>query len=426
MDPHDETRSDEAPEQALRRVLDNDPRSLAPMAAMADALRANAEALRRIDQSQRRMAERMERTDRAQQVVTSTRALNETFRGLSEIQRGLLDAVVKARGRGARPGFLAALLAVGLLTGLLGFLLADRWLERDKVSRTLFEQTQSRVDALADEKADLAARLHAAETASTGLERRLEERGEASRAAGRERDELADRVKELEKELETKQARLEEYVAVKAQAETAGRYQIDNMALRRENERLRGKVAKLEGAERKLLAFFGEKLAESGGIDPDVMMRAAKQMGIVKEAPPPAEPGGPVRLEGRRKRLFLDQGNRLLPDADEAYDLFEVGSIEEGCVLRDVTLARHLAGRLVSTIKAKELRITADPERDTVEFELEDGYITTTRHNGEKIPIGEDGHYIYLSRVGLKDWLRRARYFAVAEDGRLTWKRSTP
>jgi hypothetical protein len=52
--------------------------------------------------------------------------------------------------------------------------------------------------------------------------------------------------------------------------------------------------------------------------------------------------------------------------------------------------------------------------------------MTNTGRPSEQIPLGADGHSIFLPEAGIKAWLSHAsQSFAVGEKGRLTWK-STP
>ena len=401
-----------------RRPASTD-RFLAPPAARAEALRANAEALRRVDANQRKIAETMERADKATQVVTSTRALNETFRGLSEIQRGLLDAVLRRRDGGSRAGFLAGVLAAALVGGLLGFLFAERWLEDRTVTTGVHEAARQRAEALAEEKADLVARIRAAEEREKTLKERIEQAERGAKEEAARADKEGERVRKLETELESKQASLEQFVAVKAQADLAGQLQLERMAMERELRDLRDKVVRLEGEEARLLKFFGDRMLEDGR-DPEEIKRLAQQLGILKGDPtpvtPPAEaaPDGPVPLLGGRRRL---------PDADEAYDLHEVGAIAEGSRFLDVMLTRHDRGLLVSTLRAKEMTLTVDPARDTVEVRLFSGSIAPSRGPGGDVPFGEEGHSIFLRDAGVKAWLARSgRHFDLGPEGRLTWK----
>lgn len=397
---------------------------------MAEALRANAEALRRVDANQRKIADTLERSDKASQMVTSTRALNETFRGLSEIQRGLLEAVLRGRG-GGRAGFLLGVAAALLLGGLVGFLLAERRLEERMVPTGVLEAERRRADALAGERTDLLARLRAAEERAGNLEERIEEARQATREEAARADAQAERVRRLESDLESKQASLEQFVAVKAQADLAARLQLERVALDREIRDLREKVQRSEGEEARLLKFFGDRMLEDGR-NPEEIKALARQLGILKGDPAPAPPpdpaaaDGPVVLLGGRKRLLLDQLNHLLPDADEAYDLHQVAAVDRGSRFQDVVLTRHDRGLLVSTLRAKEMTLAVDPERDTVEIRLFQGAIVPSRGSGGEIPFGEEGHSIFLRDAGVKGWLARAgRHFELSPEGLLTW-RSAP
>ena len=77
---------------------------------------------------------------------------------------------------------------------------------------------------------------------------------------------------------------------------------------------------------------------------------------------------------------------------------------------------------LVNSITCKELTIHVDPEGDTVELRLKDGAITNPTRGSERIPIGPDGHSVFLRGAGVKEWLRReADRVAVDAKGQVTW-----
>lgn len=391
----------------------------APLAALAEAMRANAEALRRMDASQRKMAESIERSDKAQQVVASTKALNETFRGLSEIQRGLLDAVVKTRGGGARsPGLI--FLAVGGVAAVLAVLVYAQWMDGKTVRRSIYEQARQRADDLTARNRDLEAQLKGRERDYQGR-REAYERDRKELEAGNEK--LSRQIETLEAELETKKARLENYLAMKAQADLAGGLQVRNMALEREVRDLKERLDKLQRERTELYGGLGDQLLELKGGDPEAIKAIAKKLGIYKEPEPVARPGGPIPLAGTAKRMVVRQLNRLFPDAEEAYDVIDVGQVEDGWRFQKVMLTRHKRGRLVNSFRCKELTIIVDVEQDTLEVRLTDGYMTNTGRPDEQIPLGPDGHSIFLPEAGIKAWLSRASpSFEVGEKGRLTWK----
>jgi len=415
-------------ERSEERTLQTrpDPQSMpAPLAAMAEALRANAEALKRLDSSQRRIAETIERSDRSQQVVTSTRALNETFRGLSEIQRGLLDTLVRTRSRGGG-GSPLLLLAVALLAGLLSVLLYDKWLSDRVVPVQRFEEARADLEKLHDEADGLRADLRQAGDRDRARDSEAAAQAASLKEAERLRADQDEKLEQLRRELETKNARLEQFLAVKAQADLSGALQVRNTALEQEVRELQGRIRELEEERRNTLSTFGEKLMDLRGVDPETIRDIARKMDLYKDPEAPPRPGGPAILTRTGKRLLLSQVNLLLPDGEEAYELLDAASLADGCTLRDVTLARHRNNRLVSTLVCKEMVILVDPGRDTVELRLTDGYLTNTGRPDEKIPIPAEGHSLFLTGAGLKDWLRRfSDQVTVGEGGRLTWK-STP
>ncbi|MHC4161039.1 MAG: hypothetical protein ACYTDU_06210 [Planctomycetota bacterium] len=410
-------------EKSLQPYQDPAERSVAaPLAALAEAMRANAEALRRMDASQRKMAESIERSDKAQQVVASTKALNETFRGLSEIQRGLLDAVVRTRGRAARsPGLV--FLAVGGVAALLAVLIYAQWMDGRTVGRSVYEQARQRAEDLAARSRDLTAQLEGRDRDHRGRREAYERKRKELEGA---KEELARKTAALEAELETKNARLENYLAVKAQADLAGGLQVRNMGLEREVRNLKERLDGLQQERKDLYGYLGDRLVDTKGGDPVAIKEMAKKLGIYKEPEPPVMPGGPIPLAGTAKRMVVRQLNRLFPDAEEAYDVIDVGKVEDGWRFQEVTLTRHKRGRLVNSFRCKELTIIVDVAQDTLEVRLQDGYMTNTGRPAEQIPLGAGGHSIFLPEAGIKAWLSRASHsFAIGEKGRLTWK-STP
>lgn len=391
----------------------------APLAALAEAMRANAEALRRMDASQRKMAESIERSDKAQQVVASTKALNETFRGLSEIQRGLLDAVIKTRGGGGRsPGLI--FFAVGGVAAVLAVLVYAQWMDGKTVRRSVYEQTRQKAEDLAATNRDLRAQLESRERDHRGRREAYERsRGELEAA----NEALTGQIDALKAELETKKSRLENYLAVKAQADLAGGLQVRNMALEREVRDLKERIGKLQRERTDLYGELGDQLLELRGGDPEALKAIARKLGIYKDPEPVPRPGGPVPLVGTAKRMVVRQLNRLFPDAEEAYDVIDVGKVEDGWRFQEVLLTRHKRGRLVNSFRCKELTIIVDVDRDTLEVRLKDGFMTNTGRPDEQIPLGPDGHSIFLPEAGIKAWLSRAsQSFEVGEKGRLTWK----
>ena len=151
--------------------------------------------------------------------------------------------------------------------------------------------------------------------------------------------------------------------------------------------------------------------------------RIAEKMGVYKEPEPP-KPDGPLVFSDRMRRVITQQFNRLLPDTEESYPLLRVGSVEKGSTFHDVTFAVYRMGRLVKSLEAKQMTVSVDRDRDTIELRLYEGSIANSSNRREKIPIGEDGHSIFLRDVGVKAWLARSRSFFVDENGMLTWKTS--
>jgi len=404
-----------------------DPASMpAPLAAMAEALRANAEALHRLDSSQRRIAEQIEKTDRSQQVVASTRALNETFRGLSEIQRGLLDTLAGRKGEGGRVSPLLFTL-VALLSGLLSVLVYDRWISTRTVPVSRYEEARRETELLRTDVEGLKARIADGLENDREAKRLLAQRDAAIVAAAGRGEALEARIEKLEEDLREKEARLENFLQVKAQADLAGTLQIQNMGLEREVRDLREKVETLERERANALEVFGEKLLDLRGVDPEELRSVARRLGVYEDPAPPPRPDGPVTLSRSMRSLLAGQINRLLPDAEESYDLIDVAAVVDGYRLRGVTLTRNRHRLLVNSLSCKEMVVHVDLEADTVELRLIDGAITNPARPGEEIPIGETGHSIFLTEVGAREWLRReGDRVAVDEAGRVVWRAASP
>jgi hypothetical protein len=392
----------------------------APLQAMADALRANAEALQKLDRSQQRIAESIEKSERAQQVVASTRALNDTFKGLSEIQRGLLDTLVKA-GRGGRGASPLLILLAAILSGLLSILVYDRWISERTVPNSRLAEARAEADGLRARIEEMKTQASAADARDQEAERGLKERDEALAAAGRGAAEAAAKTEKLERELREKETRLEQFLAVKAQADLAGALQIQNAGLEREVRDLKERIMGLEKERANALEVFGEKLLDIRGVDPAELKALASRMGLYEE-PAARPPPGVVTLSRSLERLPVQQVNRLLPDAiEESYDLVRAGALVEGRRLSDVTLTRTRRGMVVNALSAKEMEIHVDPESDTIELRLKEGEITSPERPGERIPIPADGHSIFLAGAGVKEWLRREGDRVAVESGAVTW-----
>ncbi|MDH3591493.1 MAG: hypothetical protein OER88_06425, partial [Planctomycetota bacterium] len=311
-----------------------------PLAAMAEALRANAEALHRINESQQKMAETMERTDKSAQIITSTRALNETFRSLSDIQRGLLDAVVE-RGGMSFGVVLLLILVFMVLAGLGGFWAAERWGTTQRPEQAAahmaaiqkagdLERDFRQIELRFQEAKDDAAQWRSRHDAGAAERQRLERERDAARA-GKAPLEL--RIKELEGELGTQKARLENFLEVKAQADQAGVLQQRNVILEQENRQLQKRVEEIEGRNKAMQEFFGNKLLDGKLGDPEAIKAIARELGLYTEPdlpdPKADAAGGPVVLTARGRRVLEQQLRRLLPDqADETIQVLSIRAIE--------------------------------------------------------------------------------------------------
>lgn len=393
----------------------------APLLAMAEALRANAEALHRLDQSQKRIAESIEKSERAQQVVASTRTLNDTFRGLSEIQRGLLDAVVK-NGKGGGGASPLLLLLAALLSGLLCVLVYDRWASERTVPVGRFEAERMENDNLRASVQQMRADAAAAAARETELERKIADGDQALVAAGRATEEAVAKTRDLEQELREKETRLEQFLSVKAQADLAGALQIQNAGLEQENRNLKERIGGLERERANALEVFGDKLVELGDrVDPEKLRAMANKMGLYQE-PAAKPPPGVVNLSRSAERLLVTQINRLLPDADESYDLVHVGQLVEGKRFTEVTLTRTKNRMVVNTLSCKEMTIHVDPDGDTVELRLKDGEILNPMRPGDRVPIPAEGHSVFLRAAGVREWIRReGDRVALGDGGQVVW-----
>jgi len=400
------------------------PDGVTPVQAIAEALRINAEALRRIDQNQKRIAESVEKGEKATNVVTSTRALNETFRGLSEIQRGLLDAVLKHRGGGRGVGF--AFLAVAVLAGALGFLAYDRLTSGDTVSRELYEAARAQAEGQARE----VGLLHGREGEAQGREQRLRDEAAAAERARLEAlkaKEAADlRVRALEADLEAKASQLKNYLAVKDLADSAGSIQLLNMQLQREIDDLRQRLASSEKERESVYEMFLKQRIEEKQGDPESIKKAARDLGVIP--PPPVEPA-PGALGARDKRKVRLMLNRLLGQAqgEEIYEILDFASIGPSGTLLDARVGRYLNQQMLNSLLCKELDIFCLRDKDAVELRFREGTSTSTRSPIESIPFQKGGHSVLVTKVGLEAWLADvARNAVVGEDGRLTWKSTSP
>jgi hypothetical protein len=414
-------RPDDAAAEERGLVPHDAPPLPVPLAAMAEAMRANAEALHRIDQSQRRIAESIEKSERAQQVVASTRTLNDTFRGLSEIQRGLLDALVKSnKGGGGASPLLLALAAI--LSGLLCVLVYDRWASDRTVPKQRYDDARGEIDTLHGKIEELKAAGAAGAVREREAGKKLSDGEQALAAAARDANETQSKIRELESDLREKEARLEQFLAVKAQADLAGALQIQNQGLEREVRELKEQIGGLQRERANALEVYGDRLVELGDrVDPEALKAIAKQMKIYED-PPPRAPPGTVTLSRSAERLLVGQVNRLLPDGEESYDLVHATAVAGGCRLTDVTLTRSKNRLLVNSITCKEMAIHVDAESGTVELRLKDGVITNPVRTGEKIPIGPDGHSVFLRDAAVREWLRReGDRVAVDAEGQVTW-----
>ena len=390
-----------------------------PFAAMAEALRANAEALERIDSNQAKIAESIEKGDRASRVITSTRALNETFRGLSEIQRGLLDAVVRERGRGR--GLPFAFATIAILAGLLGFLLYDRWTATETVPRAVFDEVRKASEAHAERVSDLRAAAQGTSSEAVALKRRLEDRDRALVDSEREKETLERKSGQLRNDLDAQQSRLKNFLAVKDIADRVGAVEVRNSQLENENRTLRRRAERAEQERERLLVLVGDKKIEERTTDPELIRKALEEKGALEKEPKP----DPTMVLSMTRRRMLKQLNQLFGQTpgEETYEILTFAGLKDGTTLLDVRIGHYRNAGLLSSLHCKELEVVVDPKKDTAELRLRNGYISVTRRPLQKIPFDDAGHSIFLRKIGLKAWLERAIIpVHVQKGGLLRWK----
>jgi hypothetical protein len=285
-----------------------------------------------------------------------------------------------------------------------------------------YEEARAESASLRATIEDLKGRIATGGEQARAYETRLGQKEDALAAAARKAEALGARISALELDLKEKETRLEQFLAVKSQADLAGALQIQNAGLEREVRDLREKVLALERERANALEVFGDKLMEMKGVDPAELKEVARKMGVYEDPSPPAK-AGEVTLSRSGERLLVGQLNRLLPDADESYDLVHVGGVADGNRLLDVTLTRNRNRFLVNSLTCKELVVVVDPEADTVELRLKDGVITNAARPGEEIPVSPDGHSIFLAQAGVREWLRReGDRVAVDPEGRVAFR----
>jgi len=410
--PEDESKSTR---RALSRLEQH--RDAAPGASfhtMAEALRANAEALHQIDTSQKRMAESLRRHDRVSDVVTSTKALNETFRGLNEIQRGLLDALVRERGRSAGGGPWA-LLSLVLLVALLGILGWAQVTEDDRVPRDLYEDARREANQMSGTASSLRESKRDLQTRLGQSDQQLDEL--------RDKDGLnAAEVIRLTAELERNQAQVDQYLKVKERADAGALLAFDYKRQQNENEDLRRQLARVKEENGRLWDKLRRGIEEGRLGDPEAIIKRAKALKVIPEetGPGPVRARTPRELTRIRRRL-----KRLLEGAagTDGYELLKLADVNAGASLVDVEVGRYEKNRAVSTIYAASLVIRVDKKNDGVELRFRDGYMVNHSHPNEKIMLDPvEGHSVFLKQVSAESWLEDvADSVTLSKTGELSW-----
>jgi hypothetical protein len=390
-----------------------------PMAAMAEALRMQAEAIEKIDRSQRKIAESIEKGDKAHQVITSTRALNETFKGLTEVQRGLLESIVRDRGRSR--GLPFAVITIALLAGLLGLLVFERFSSDRTVPRAVFEQLRASYEDRADRLSELRATMEASSGNLDALRQQAAESDRRADALQRSNESLERKNHQLSEDLGAKESRLKNYLAVKDIADRVGTVELRNGRLEQENRALRGKNTKLAQERDNLLTMMGEQKIDARGRDPEKIKQAAQDQGVLPKKPHPAPTPDQITASTRRRLRRALNGLLQQAPGDEAYEVISFQGLDKtGTRLTDVKIARYRNARLLNSLHCKQLDILVDAAKDTAELRLRDGFISV---NGRELPFEEQTHSIFLKKVGFKAWSERSQLpAAVGPDGRLAWQ----
>jgi hypothetical protein len=167
---------------------------------------------------------------------------------------------------------------------------------------------------------------------------------------------------------------------------------------------------------------------DAKGGDPEAIRKRALDLGVVPPQEPPL-PEGTTALGSTSLRQVKRSLNRLLGQAkgEEVYEILDARALEQGTTLIDAKVGRYRNQRLLNSLSCKRLDVAVNPGRDTVELRFREGSIANTAAPREQIPLGEDGHSVFLRSPGVKAWLEDlAHEVAVGADGRLTWKSIPP
>jgi hypothetical protein len=386
-----------APEEAAEEGVDagamvpGGARTLAePLAALAAAFQANAEALRRSQEVQADLHRALERADRSEMVVQTTGALNETFKGLTTVQRALAQRVADSE-REARTGRmflpLLVLAAVAVIGGVLWLVLqyVDHWREQtvgtSDVATQLAAQFERGVErGRADEASAGAARLEAYEARLRGLERSLSAAEAERDAKGAAAAAAAGELEALRAEVQTSRV---DALKVRALEEEADRLRREASAKDPEVDRLRRELAE----ERKETAALRRQLGDAALLRTVGKDAAAAPGGAGEAAPPPpppppgtAPPDDPSVNRDRRTvdRLRTRMNDLLKSGAATRPDylqLLAAAGVAQNRVV-DVRVGRYNpAGRLLTTIVARDLRVTVDHLRRVVELQFVEGHL---------------------------------------------------
>lgn len=388
------------------------PRGIAePLAALAAAFQANAEALRRSHELQADLGRALQRADRSEAMVQNTAALNDTFKGLTQVQRSLIHSVDEAdRATRAHRWFLPTLVLASLVVVGAGLWLVVKRMEEVETDVIGRGDVVSQL-ASARREGEAAAReglLASFATERKALEERLSDREEdlrlakASLAAGEAKSrqletELASAANEI-------QGARNDSLRARALEGELNQLRIDAAVKGPEAERLRIEL----DAEKRTVAELRRRLADvSMGRVP-----AVEGDGDAAERPPAADDAGAVR---DRRSLEIGRGrlNSILQSsAAGRADYLQVTSLGSvaGTRVADVSAVRYgAAGKVMSTYKAKDLRITVDRSRRVVEFTFSDG---TLDYGGSSLPFpGGTMTVIVAEGDQISSWLQSGLTF---------------
>ncbi len=390
-----------------------------PLAALAAAFQANAEALRRSHELQADLGRALQRADRSEAMVQNTAALNDTFKGLTQVQRSLIHSVDEAdRATRVHRWFLPTLVLASLVVVGAGlWLVVTRMneIETDVIGRgdvgTQLNAARREGEAVARE--GLAASY---ETERRAFDARMKDRDDELQALKADASTRDAKTKQLEVDLnaasqEIQGARNDTLRARALEAEL-NQLRVDAAIKGPEAERLR---LELE-AEKRTVADLRRRLADVGlgRVPSNDGSQTPFAEAVPKEStvPTPRDDAEPMTdrraLEMARTRL-----NELLEAAasgrTDHLQVTALGSVA-GTRVEGATVVRYgAAGKVMSTYKAKDLKITVDRTRRIVEFAFSDG---TLDYAGSRVPFPGGALTVVVAEGDqITTWLRSGLTF---------------